>query len=87
MKLKDGSESLRMKAEMAKRVRAEAERLELSFLETLYFICVSYFSEQEKQTKKAGSTPTKPELSQPKIKQTEVESNDDDDAYVFDMLD
>lgn len=84
MKLKDGSESLRMKAEMAKRVRAEAERLNLSFLETLYFICVTYFSMQASQI---NSTPSKPVVSQPEVKHTEVESNDDDDTYVFDMLD
>lgn len=87
MKLKDGSESLRMKAEMAKRVRAEAERLQLSFLETLYFICVTYFSMQASQ-----SNQTIPKVSSAESTQAstslEIEAKDDDeDGYVFDMLD
>lgn len=85
MELKDGSESLRIKAEIAKRIRAEAKRLDLSFLETLYFICLTYFSSQANQ---AGSTPSKNVIPQPEVKRTEVESSDDDDdTYVFDMLD
>lgn len=82
MKLKDGSESLRMKAEMAKRVRAEAERLDLSFLETLYFICVTYFSMQASQS----SVQTKTIVVESKVTSNTPEL-EDDDGYVFDMLD
>lgn len=84
MKLKDGSESLRMKAEMAKRVRAEAERLQLSFLETLYFICVTYFSMQASQPNQANP---KTIVVESKVTSNTPELEDEDDRYVFDMLD
>ncbi len=43
MELPDGSEKLRIKKEIAQKIRREAERLEMSFPEMLYYIVNSYF--------------------------------------------
>ncbi|MBD2124809.1 hypothetical protein NDI39_31510 [Microcoleus sp. ZQ-A2] len=43
MELSDGSEKLRIKKEIAQKIRREAERLEMSFPEMLYYIVNSYF--------------------------------------------
>jgi hypothetical protein len=43
MELPDGSEKLRLKKEIAQKIRREAERLEMSFPEMLYYIVNSYF--------------------------------------------
>jgi hypothetical protein len=43
MELSDGSEKLRIKKEIALKIRREAERLEMSFPEMLYYIVNSYF--------------------------------------------
>ncbi|MEW6496868.1 MAG: hypothetical protein AB1589_30740 [Cyanobacteriota bacterium] len=46
MELSDGSEKLRIKKEIALKIRREAERLEMSFPEMLYYIVNSYFIAQ-----------------------------------------
>jgi hypothetical protein len=43
MELPDGSEKLRLKKEIAQKIRREADRLEMSFPEMLYYIVNSYF--------------------------------------------
>jgi hypothetical protein len=43
MELSDGSEKLRIKKEIAQKIRREAERNEMSFPEMLYYIVNSYF--------------------------------------------
>ena len=44
MKLKDGSEQIRIKKELAEKIRNECEELDLSFSETLYYILHIYFN-------------------------------------------
>ena len=50
MELSDGSEKLRIKKEIALKIRREAERLEMSFPEMLYYIVNSYFIGQANQS-------------------------------------
>lgn len=50
MELSDGSEKLRLKKEIAQKIRREAERLEMSFPEMLYYIVNSYFIGQANQS-------------------------------------
>ncbi len=50
MELPDGSEKLRLKKEIAQKIRKEAERLEMSFPEMLYYIVNSYFIAQTNQS-------------------------------------
>lgn len=59
---KDGSEQVRIRTEYAEYIRAEGERLEKSFLSTLYWIVDNYRAQQ-----KGVQTPVvKPTVPQPK---------------------
>lgn len=78
---KDGSEQIRIRTEYAEYIRAESERLEKSFLSTLYWIVDNYRAQQ-----KGVQTPfVKPTIPQPKA-QPEVKKAEEPKPFNQDEI-
>lgn len=95
MELKDGSEQIRIKKEMAEKLRREAEDLDMSVPETLYFMMHVYFHIYKKK-KVLVDADDLPQPSRSKKKDTRSfeideneydESDDSDDMYSLSLGD
>lgn len=64
MELPDGSERVRIKVEVAFKIRELSQELNLSFLETLYYVTNTYYAQKKKQTQ---TTTTQPPTVTPEI--------------------
>jgi hypothetical protein len=80
MELKDGSEQVRIKKEMAEKLRKEADELDFSVPETLYFMMHIYFNVYKKGMKLViDNDPPKLQSSKNK-KATLVEIDDEENS-------
>jgi len=82
MKMTDGSEKIRIRTDLAKRVREETERLRISFPEFVHFLITAYFVNVSAQSFIAANQEEEAEKPEEYSSQ---EIDDSDDLYEIDI--
>jgi hypothetical protein len=93
MKMTDGSEKIRIRTDLAKRVREETERLRISFPEFVHFLITAYFVNQGNQNNSLASNVSaqsfiaanQEEEAEKPEEYSSQEIDDSDDLYEIDI--